>query len=403
MTRRPAQRIVITGLGAVSPLGLGVDALWEGLLAARSGIRELTAFDTHEYGVHRGGVVPAFEAREHLAPELCERAGRAAHYAIAATREALAQAGAEAAYAPERVGVCLGTTSAEIEAIEAATLAAFAGEAPRTHARMPAWQIPGFVAAAFGYAGPNALVPTACAAGNYAIGIGRDWLRDGRAEMVVVGGVDPFSQTAFTGFHKLGSMAEDVPRPFSRDRGGMMVGEGAGVLVLETLDGALARGARPIAEVLGYGLSCDAHHMTAPHPEGRGAIDAMRRALDDAGLPPDAVGYISAHGTGTEANDRIETAAIRAVFGANPPPVSSIKSMLAHTMGAASALEAIACALALRDGRLPPTANFREPDPDCAIDCVPNASRAAAIDVALSNAFAFGGNNAAVVLARVAP
>lgn len=402
------RRIAITGLGVISPLGTGVEAFWPALLAGASGIREVPYFDTSEFSVTRGGVVPAFDPLDYMDAALAERAGRASQYAVAATKLALADAGLAPGWLPaERVGVCMGTTSAEIAAIEEATERAFRGAAEgdlkAVRAQMPAWQIPALVGAAFGFAGPNALVPTACAAGNYAIGFGLDQLQAGRVDAMVVGGVDPFSQIAFTGFHKLGSMAPDVPRPFSADREGMMVGEGAGVLVLEPLDAALARGAKVYAEVLGYGLSCDAHHMTAPHPEGRGAYDAMARALASAGLQPDDVGYISAHGTGTQANDKVETLAAKRLLGvrAGAVPMSSIKSMLAHTMGAASALEAIACALALHEGQLPPTANYRVADPECDLDCLPNQARQAAVSVALSNAYAFGGNNAVIALRRV--
>jgi 3-oxoacyl-[acyl-carrier-protein] synthase II len=399
---------VITGLGVISPLGVGVETFWQAILAARSGISEITAFDTHEYTVHRGGLVLDFIPTDYMTSDLAARAGRASQYAIAATRLALEHAAlASDFYAPSRVGVCLGTTAAEIAAIEDAATLVFREGAQASPQRLkglraqsPAWQIPAFVAAANAWSGPNALIPTACAAGNYAIGFGLDQIIKGRADAMVVGGVDPFSQIAFTGFHKLGSMAPDVPRPFSADREGMMVGEGAGVLVLETLENAQKRGAAILAEVLGYGLSCDAHHMTAPHPEGRGAHAAMARAVAHAGLQTADIDYISAHGTGTQANDKVETLAVKRLLGDRAPqvPLSSIKSMLAHTMGAASALEAIACVLALRDGLLPPTANYRVLDPDCDLDCVPNAPRSAAIAVALSNAFAFGGNNAVIAL-----
>lgn len=402
----PPARVVITGLGAVSPLGIGAEALWEGLLAGRSGIGEIDAFDTAEYGVKRGGVVRGFDPLAFMDADLAARAGRASQYAIAATRLALADADLLAAGSadPARVGVCMGTTGAEIHALETAMAAAFqAGEAtldPALLAQVPAQSIPALAAAAFGFAGPNALVPTACAAGNYAIARGLDWIRLGRADVVIAGGADPFSQVAFTGFHKLNTMAPDLPRPFSAQRRGMMVGEGAGALVLERLDRAQARGARIYAEVLGYGLSCDAHHMTAPHPEGTGARAAMTRALADAGVAPAEVGWVCAHGTGTGANDQAESLALRAVFGPDAPPISSLKGALAHTMGAASALEAIATALAVHHGVLPPTANWLGPDAACQVDCVPNAPRQADLRVALSNAYAFGGNNAVIVLAR---
>ena len=221
---------------------------------------------------------------------------------------------------------------------------------------------------------------------------------------MLVGGSDPFSKIAFTGFSRVGAVAPERCQPFDKNRKGMLVGEGAGVLVLETLDAATARGAEPYAEILAYGLSCDAHHMTAPHPEGEGIMAAMQRALAAAGIGPEDVDYLSAHGTGTPANDKAESVAIRRVFGdaTGDLAVSSIKSMLGHTMGAASALEAIACALAIRHGRIPPTINHETPDPDIGLDVVPNESRVQDVTIALNNGFAFGGNNSSLVLRKLA-
>jgi 3-oxoacyl-[acyl-carrier-protein] synthase II len=220
---------------------------------------------------------------------------------------------------------------------------------------------------------------------------------------MLVGGADSFSRITYSGFARLGAIASDTCRPFDRERQGMVPGEGGAVLVLEPLMAARARGARVYAEVLGYGLTCDAHHMTGSHPEGHGAARAMRQALDDAGLEPGAVDYISAHGTGTPTNDRMETLAAKAVFGdrARSVPMSSVKSMIGHTMGAASAIEAAVCSLAIHTGRVPPTIGLREPDPECDLDYVAGEARELPVAVAMNNAYAFGGNNSSVLFGRV--
>jgi 3-oxoacyl-[acyl-carrier-protein] synthase II len=261
----------------------------------------------------------------------------------------------------------------------------------------PSCTISAHVARHFGLTGPNYMIPNACAAGNYAIGYAYDLLRLGKAEVMLAGGCDPFSRIAFMGFNRIFAVAPEKCQPFDKNRQGTLIGEGAGVLLLESLERAQARGATIYAEVLGYGLSCDAHHMTIPHVDGLTRV--MQRALQDADVNPDGVDYISAHGTGTPANDRAECTAIHEVFGprASQIPVSSIKSMLGHTMGAASALEAIACALTIYTQWLPPTINFQEADIECAVDCVPNKTRDLdQLSIVLNNSFAFGGNNACV-------
>jgi 3-oxoacyl-[acyl-carrier-protein] synthase II len=250
--------------------------------------------------------------------------------------------------------------------------------------------------------GPCLMVPTACAAGNYAIGWGADLIREGATDVAIVGGADAISRGCFAVFHRLGAIAPEVTQPFDAERKGMMVSEGAAALVLEELGAARQRGATVYAELLGYGLACDAHHLTAPHPEGLGAVLAMTRALADAQADPSSVSYISAHGTGTRANDSTESYAVRQVFGARADlvPTSSIKSMLGHSMGAASAIEAVACALAVYHGVVPPTMNYEHPDPTCLQDVVPNAARPAQVNVAVSNSFAFGGNISTIVVGR---
>jgi len=245
------------------------------------------------------------------------------------------------------------------------------------------------------------LLPTACAAGNYAIGYGFDQLQLGRADVMIVGGADAMSRIAFTGFNRLFAMAPDKCQPFDKNRKGMMVGEGAGMLILEALESALKRKAPIYAEILGYGMSCDAHHMTIP--EVRGVARVMKSALGSTGVKPEEVDYLNAHGTGTVPNDKTESAAIWQVFGDYTPSlaVSSIKSMTAHTMGAASALEAIATVLAVKNDLIPPTINFETKDPECDIDCVPNTARKKKVHIALSNSFAFGGNNSTLILKKI--
>ena len=246
------------------------------------------------------------------------------------------------------------------------------------------------------------MIPNACAAGNFAIGHAFDLLRTGRADFMVAGGADAFSRIPYLGFARLGAIAPEKCQPFDKNRKGMVPAEGAGMVTLETLNRAQARGAKIYAEILGFGASCDAHHMTAAHPQGEGGVRAMVAAMQEAGVGTGDIGYISAHGTGTPTNDRIESIAAHALFGARAPlvPMSSIKSMLGHTMGAASAIEAIACALAVQTGWIPPTINHEEPDPDCGLDIVPNVCRKVDPRVVLNNSYAFGGNNACLCVGR---
>jgi 3-oxoacyl-[acyl-carrier-protein] synthase II len=401
------KRVAITGIGVVSPVGSGRSTFWEALLAGRSGIRQVASFDTAAYDVHVGGEVIDFDAAQYLRKVRPEEAGRASQLAIAAARLALEDwGGALEAFDPRRVGLSMGTTSGEPQMVEqfnnhrrdggaaAAPAAVFA--------RYPCHVIPSHVAIEFNLRGPSIMIPTACAAGNYAIGYGFDLVRTGRADLALVGSSDAFSRIPYTGFAQLGAIAPERCQPFDKNRKGMIPGEGAAFLVLEPLD-SLRAGATAYAEVLGYGVSCDAHHMTAAHPNGDGAVRAMAMAMRDSGVSQADIDYISAHGTGTRTNDRIESIALEELFGERAPrlPMSSIKSMLGHTMGAASAIEAAACSLALHTGWVPPTINFEEPDPECNVDCVPNAARKIDPRVVLNNAYAFGGNNASLCLKRI--
>ncbi len=397
------RRIVVTGLGAVTPVGTGADELWSGLLAGRSGFTPVESFDTGRFNVHLGAEVRGFEPAAWVRTLDPAALGRASQFAVAAARMALADAGLEAeAVEPERAGVSMGTTSGEPVEVERFDDRYLAGEldqvGPEFMGLYPCHMIAAHVGQELGFGGVNTMIPAACAAGNYAVAHALDVLRAGRADLMLAGGADAFSRITYTGFFRLGAIAPDLCRPFDKNRKGMIPGEGAAVLVLEPLERAVGRGARIYAEVAGYGLSCDAHHMTAAHPEGDGAARAMERALADAGVAPDEVSYISAHGTGTPTNDRLETIAVQRVFGeGGVPPMSSVKSMLGHTMGAASAIESVVCALAIATGRVPPTMNYEEPDPECDLDVVPNAARKLDVRVTMNNAYAFGGNNASVI------
>ncbi|MFP3940936.1 MAG: beta-ketoacyl-[acyl-carrier-protein] synthase family protein [Thermoanaerobaculia bacterium] len=404
------RRVVVSGLGVVSPVGTGRDAFWDALLAGRSGIAPVRSFDTSAYPVHLGAEIPAFEPGEHVRRLGEGTAGRASLLAAAAARLALEDAGLDPEEVdPVRAGVAMGTTSGEPREVETFDDRYVAGEldavGPEFMELYPCHAIAAAVASEVGFAGVNTMLPTACAAGNYAIAYASDALRAGRADLMLAGGADSFSRITYTGFARLGAIAPERCQPFDLNRKGMVPGEGAAVLVLEPLERALDRGARIYAEVAGYGLSCDAHHMTGAHPEGDGAVRAMEAALRDAGMAPEDVSYVSAHGTGTPTNDRMEALASRRVFGdrARRVPTSSIKSMLGHTMGAASALEAAACSLAVATGRVPPTINHQEPDPECDLDCVPNEARELPVEVAMNNAYAFGGNNASLILRECRP
>jgi 3-oxoacyl-[acyl-carrier-protein] synthase II len=404
------QRVVITGIGVVTPLGTGRERLWQALLAGRCGTGPVESFDTAAYRVRRGAEVKGFRPEPYVRRLDPAGLGRTAQFAIAAARLALADAGLDGRpWDPERVGVSLGTTSGEPGVIERLNDGLLGGDGEaagrRFLAAYPCHTIAGHVAAELELGGVNAVLPAACAAGNYALAHAYDALRAGTADVMLAGGADSFSRITYTGFARLGAIAPDRCRPFDRRRDGMIPGEGAAVLVLERATEATRRGARVFAEVAGYGISCDAFHMTGMHPDGLGAARAMERALADGGCRPEDVSYVSAHGTGTPMNDRVETAAIKRVFGAAAYriPVSSVKSMLGHAMGAASALEAAVCALAAFTDRVPPTIHLEEPDPECDLDYVPNRARDCRVRVALNNAYGFGGNNSSLLLRKWEP
>jgi 3-oxoacyl-[acyl-carrier-protein] synthase II len=401
------RRVVVTGIGLVTSIGTGCVPFWDSLLAGCSGFSLVESFDTSAYKVNRGAEIKAFRASDYLEHLDPASMGRASQFATAAARLAIADAHLDLqAIEPERAGVSMGTTSGEPREIERFD-DYFANEAlersgPEFMALYPCHVIAAHIATELGLAGAAMTIPTACAAGNYAIAHAFELLGSCRADVMLAGGADAFSRITYAGFARLGAIAPEVCQPFDRHRKGMIPGEGAGILVLEPLSRALKRGARVYAEVAGYGLSCDAHHMTAAHPQGDGAARAMEKALQHAAMQPHEVSYISAHGTGTPTNDQCETIAVKRVFkdDAYHIPISSIKSMLGHTMGAASAIEAAVCALTIWHDCIPPTMHLEEPDPACDLDYVPNAARAHKVRVAMNNAYAFGGNNSSLILKK---
>jgi len=392
------KRVVISGLGVISSIGIGKAAFWDALTQGKTGISEISSFDTSAFSTHLGGEVKDFQAQT-------KDVGRASSLAVSAAIQAVCDAGLDLANQErERFGLAVGTTMGESQILEEINHPWIKDG----HQAIEASLIPKYpcnvlginVAKALGLKGANMVIPTACAAGNYCLGFAFDLIRTGRADKMLAIGADAFSRLAFIGFNRLFAVAPEKCQPFDKNRKGMMVGEGAGALLLEPLEDALARKAPIYSEVLGYGLSCDAHHMTAPYAPG--IAKAMEKSLRESNISPQEVDYISAHGTGTPANDREECLAIKKVFPEHYKKlaVSSIKSMLGHTMGAASSIEAIACCLALNYDLLPPTINYETPDPECDIDCVPNRSRGQRINIALNNASAFGGNNACVVFKK---
>jgi len=397
------RRVVVTGLGVVSSIGIGIDDFWKNLTSGKSGISEVTAFDVSGHDVKRGGEVKNFIPTKFISKEKLKEMARASQFAVAASKLALEDSGLEfSKFDKGEIAIVFGTTMGEggmIEEIDKHWTEIGEDDVwGITVSKYPSNAISNNVNRTLELDGISWVIPTACAAGNYSIGFGYDLTRKGQADCAIVGGSDPFSRIGFTGFGRLYAMSPDVCRPFDKNRKGMMVGEGSGVLILEELKSALKRNAKIYAEILGYGLSCDANHMTAPLV--RGIVKVMERALRNGGVNKKNVDYISAHGTGTPANDKTECESIKTIFGdlVRNIPVNSIKSMLGHTMGAASAIEAISCCKTIKEGVIPPTINFQTPDPECDVDCVPNKAREKHVAIALNNSFAFGGNNACLVL-----
>jgi len=392
------RRVAVTGLGPVSSIGTGVGEFGTGLRAGRSGAAEIRAFDPAGFPYSCAAEVPGFVPGRLLRRLDAREWGRSSLFAAAAARLAVRDAGIDPGQvAAGRFGVVLGTTSGESQVVEALTSQAVAGGGcqafePGALAQLPAARLAHAASTEIGADGLSVTLATACSASNYAIGYAYDLLASGEADVMAAGGADSVCRWAHAGFYRLGALSPRACAPFDRDRAGILTAEGGVALILEAMDHALARGARIYAEVLGYGLNCDARHMVAPDAER--IADCMRTAHDNAGIKARDVDYICAHGTGTVSNDLAEAEAVRRVFGAQPPPMSSIKSMLGHAMGAASGFGAVAAVLAIAEGFLPPTINWASPDPRFGwLDPVPNQARSASVRIAQNNGFAFGGNN----------
>jgi beta-ketoacyl-acyl-carrier-protein synthase II len=406
------KRVAITGVGAVTPLGLDAASTWRQALAGESGIGWISTFDTDGLPVRIAGEVKDFDATQVVSAKEARKLERNVLLGVAAGREALDDAGLNG-FDPTRVGVIFGSAIGGVPGIlEQADILRERGPDRVSPSFLPnvlVDSVSGQLAISLGIKGPNYAVVSACATGSHAVGEAAEMIKRGAADAVLAGGTEscivPLILAGFTAMR--GLAAEDVDpalasRPFDATRAGFIMSEGSGALLLEDWDQAEQRGADIYAEVLGYGASNDAHHLAQPEPEATGVAAMMAAAIDRAGLERSSVGYINAHGTSTPLGDLAETKAIKDVFGAHAYDlaVSSTKSMMGHTFGAAGAIEAIMCALALRDGVLPPTINYREPDPDCDLDYVPNDARQVQVEVALSNAMGLGGHNGCVLLGR---
>lgn len=410
------RRIAITGLGAISPLGLNVSETWKGLIEGRSGIGLNTRFDTEGYGCKIAAEVDGFEPSDHFDTKEVRHLERFVQFSVVTAREAYAQSGlADANLDPTRIGAIIGGGIGGISYIEE-SCHILRDRGPRKISPFMITKIisnmaPGQIAIDLGIKGPNMCVITACAAGSNAIGEAGEMIRRGAATAMIAGGTESaICPIAIAGFDRMRAVCCDsndnptkASRPFDATRSGFVLGEGAGALVLEEYEFAKARGATILAELIGYGLSSDAFHATAPAPHGEGAARALQMALDQAGIPPSVIGYVNAHGTSTTLNDKLETESIKTVFGEHIGNlmVSSNKSMTGHLLGAAGAVEAVATIMTLQEQIVPPTINYQNPDPDCDLDYVPNVARKVeGLACAISNSLGFGGHNGVLAIAR---
>ncbi|MBB6634931.1 beta-ketoacyl-ACP synthase II [Cohnella thailandensis] len=406
------ERIVITGMGAVTPIGIGVPDYWRNLLSGKPGIGPITRFDAEGLPVRIAGEVKDFDPALYLPKKLIAQTDIFMQFAFAAAGEAI-QSGGIAGMPPSRVGIVLGTALGGIS-----TAAGTQEQITRSGSyRVTPHLVPKFlsniaaahIAIANGFKGPSYTVSTACSSGADAIGMAAMLLRAGQADAIVAAGAESIlcalmdaGLSAARAMSARNEEPERASRPFDRGRDGFVMGEGAGALIVETLSSARARGAEILAELLGYANCTDAYHVTSPDPDGSGEIRCMRQALAEAGLAPEDIGYVNAHGTSTPLGDKVESQALREVFGeaAARIPVSSTKGATGHLMGAGGVTELIACIQAIREGVVPPTLNYEEPDPECDLDYVPNESREAKVDAAMSNSFGFGGQNTSIIVGR---
>ena len=399
------KRAVITGLGVISSLGTG-EEFWKNIVAGKSGIKKISFFDTTSHFSKYGGEIRNFKKEKFISKSRLKFTGRTSALAIAAAKLALKNAGIETAYLSQsNAAICLGTTSAEVQIIEQIDKI----WVDKGVSRIPKQLINNYntsnimsnLAQELAFTGITRVFGNACAAGNYAISYAHDLIKNSRADIIIAGGADSFSESVFSGFNQLGAVAPRFCQPFDKNRKGMIPAEGAGIVIVESLEHALKRKADIYAEILGYGINCDAFHITSP--DFFGIKNCIKLALKNSKLVPEQIDYICAHGTGTKSNDSVEAQAINAIFPKikNKIPVSSIKSMLGHSMGASSAIEAISCCLTIKNSLIPPTINFKTNDPECDIDCVHNVARKQKVNIALNNSFAFGGNNLSLVLSKI--
>ena len=412
-----SKRVVVTGLGAITPIGNTLTEYWEGLLSGRNGIGPITLFDPSKHACRFAGEVKGFDPHDYLPRKEAKRMDRFAQFAVAASKQAIADAQFEINdLNAERVGVIIGTGVGGLKVMEEQNEVLLTRGpsrcSPFTVPMMIANMAAGLTAIHTGAKGPNNCTVTACAAGSNAIGDAFRLIQQGYAQAMVCGGTEspitPLGVAGFASAKALSTRNEDpsiASRPFDRDRDGFVMGEGAGILLLEELESALKRGAKIYGEIVGYGMTCDAYHMTKPVPGGMGAMRAIELALKDGRLEPDMVSYINAHGTSTPANDPTETQAIKKALGdsAYQVAISSTKSMTGHLLGGSGGIEAVATVMAIAKDRVPPTINLTNPDPDCDLDYVPNQSRPLKVEVALSNSFGFGGHNVTLAFRKYSP
>ena len=409
------QRVVVTGLGAVTPIGNTVADYWEGLTSAKNGVEAITLFDAAQHACRFAAEVKNFDPSGLIEPKDAKRWDRFCKFGVVAAKQALADSGLT--ITPDnahRIGVSIGSGVGGLLTMETQAHVlkdkAPGRVSPFTVPMMIPNMATGLAAIALGAKGPSSAVATACAAGSNAIGDAFQLLQLGKADAMICGGAEsaitPLGVAGFASAKALSFRNDDpstASRPFDKTRDGFVIGEGSGILVLETLAHAEARGATILAEIVGYGTTCDAHHITSPTPGGVGGAAAMRLALEDGGIAAESVDYVNAHGTSTPANDSNETAAIKSALGsrANDIPVSSTKSMTGHLLGGSGGIEAVACVLALRNGVVPPTINYNNPDPECDLDVVPNTARELTLGTVLSNSFGFGGHNVCLAFRRM--
>jgi len=408
------RRVVITGAGIVSPLGISLDANWEAIRTGRSGVGPITRFDASDFSTRIGAEVKEFDPLQYLERADARRLDRFCQYAVAAARMAVQDGGLQITDAnADRIGVVIGSGIGGMQTWETQhailMTKGWRRVSPFTIPMMIGDMASGMVSILLQAKGPNTAVVTACATGTNAIGDAAEIVRRGAAEVMIAGGTEaPMTPLGLAGFCQMRAVSErnDDPehasRPFDAQRDGFVMGEGSGIVLVEDLDHARARGATVYGEIIGYGMSGDAYHITAPAPCGVGAARAMRAALHDAGIQPEQVDYINAHGTSTPLNDALETQGVKTVFGehAHRLAISSSKSQIGHTLGAAGAIESIYCLLALQHQMAPPTINYEYPDPACDLDYVPNQARPMPITIAMNNSFGFGGHNAVLLLKR---